>query len=148
MPGGSAKLAAMHARIKALEGATITVGVHADAGEYDNGMKVSDVALINHFGTLDGKIPPRPFLTIAKKESEQAIKSKMMAAAKAASGGGDGVAIFKQAGDALAESARGVIDSVSTLAPNAPPTIARKGKNHPLYDTGRLRNSIKVKVKE
>lgn len=148
MAGGNAKLEEMHRRIKKLGQTTITVGVHKDAGSYSNGMSVASVALINHFGTLDGKIPPRPFLTIAKKESEQSIKNKMMEAAKVASGGGDGVALFKQTGDALAESAKGVIDSVSTLTPNAPTTVAKKGKNHPLYDTGRLRNSIKVKVKE
>ena len=143
--GGRELLAKRHAALKKLTSTTISVGVHKDAGQYDNGMKVSDVAVINHFGSLDGRIPSRPFMTIAQKESHAAVASKMKEAARAAAKGNDGVAIFKLAGQELEKSAKGVIDSISALTPNAPSTIAKKGRNHPLYDTGRMRNSVTTK---
>ena len=143
--GGRELLAKRHAALKKLASTTISVGVHKDAGEYDNGMKVSDVAVINHFGSLDGRIPSRPFMTIAQKESHSVVSSKMKEAARTAAKGGDGVAVFKLAGAELEKSAKGVIDSISALTPNAPSTIAKKGKNHPMHDTGRMRNSITTK---
>lgn len=148
MQNGKSRLEKIHSRVKELEEMVITVGVHKDAGKYENGMDISQVALINHFGSLDGKIPSRPFLTIAKKESESSIRKKMMEAASIASSGGDGAAIFKKAGDSLADSAKSVIDAVSALTENSAATIKKKGKNHPLYDTGKLRNSIKSKVEQ
>lgn len=35
-----------------------------------------------------------------------------------------------------------IYDNDGTLAPNAPSTVARKGDNHPLFDTGQLARSI------
>lgn len=43
-----------------------------------------------------------------------------------------------------------IYDNDGLLAPNAPSTIARKGDNHPLFDTGQLARSITcraIKVK-
>lgn len=142
------KLRAMHGRLANLRDAKVTVGVHKDAGEYEDGTKVSDVARWNHFGSIDGTLPSRPFLTIAVNNVEDGVRARMIRAAKISSQGGDALAEMKKAGEAIEKEAKLVIDSITTLTPNAPSTIKKKGKNHPLFDTGRLRDSISTKMEE
>ena len=39
-----------------------------------------------------------------------------------------------------------IYDNTGVLAPNAPSVIARKGDNHPLFDTGQLARSIVCRI--
>lgn len=119
-------------RVGFLEGAT-----------YPDGTPVATVAAIQNFGAPAMGIPPRPFFTdmIDKKASSWPaaigglLKDNDMDATKA----------LVQTGQAISGQLRqSIVDTNSP--PLSPKTIARKGFEKPLVDTGHMLNSIDSEV--
>ena len=124
------------------KGATLSVGFQGGK-TYDDGTLVAMVAAIQEFGAPARNIPPRPFFRhmIATKSDEwgPALGGLLVENnydAKAALGTlGQGIE---------AQLVQSINDTNSP--PLAPATIARKGSDKPLVDTGLMRNSITSRV--
>lgn len=101
-------------------------------------------AKYNEYGT--STIPARPFLTtaletnkreIAKKTRKLAMKSLLPFA--------NVDAAEAELGEELAEMVKDSIRN-GPWVPNAPSTIAKKGRNQPLIDTGEMLDSVTYKI--
>jgi hypothetical protein len=123
--------------------ATLRVGFLENA-KYPDGTPVAMIAAIQDFGAPGVGIPPRPFfrnMIAAKKDEWPAaiaalLKAKNLDAEKA----------LLAAGDAIAGQLRqSIIDT--NEPPLAPSTVARKGFDKPLIDTGHMLNSVDYEVK-
>lgn len=124
------------------EGYTIEIGI-ADGAKYPNGQSVADVAYCNEYGTT--KIPARPFIsaTYLKCSSEWGSQFEW---------------ILEQSGFKLQASleafANMVVGQVKNEINNiwepalSPFTVARKGTDKPLIDTGLLMNSIDYQIEK
>lgn len=120
--------------------ATLKVGFLAGA-TYPKGTPVPLIAAFNEFGT--GRAPPRPFF-------------RNMIAAKSHEWGPAAAGLLKASGydvkytlDALGLGITGQLQkSIRDLwtPPLAPSTIARKGHDKPLVDTGHMLNSASYQV--
>lgn len=114
----------------------VAVGIIGDRG-------LALVAARNEFGV--GIIPERPFMRGARTEIESATKAAVAPAVRANDG------LLSRAGaEAAGAAAVGVVkDSIRNMKqpPNAPATVRSKGRNDPLEETGKLRESIRAEVR-
>ena len=113
----------------------------------------AELLFIHTKGSPLRKIPARPVLepAVEAEGSRQAIAFELSGSVKASLAGDHDGAVKKMKRAALAgqNAARGwFTDARNHWAPNTPGTIARKGSNRPLIDTGALRASIVGVVKE
>lgn len=104
--------------------------------KYPDGTPVAAVAARNEFG--GGKVPPRPFMRTCIEKRKRLWRKIVQ----------DNLAKNPDIRTTLAELAdQMVLDlqdfiRIWTNPPNAPSTIAKKGFNDPLVDTGRMMNSV------
>lgn len=123
----------------------IYVGYIKGEHSYPDGTDVADVAIYNEFGT--SRIPARPFLeqTFRKHKDEyiQSAEEVYGAFVKRK----DFKSELKKFGEKCKQDVRDEIDE-GDFTPNAPSTIARKGFNHPLYETGLLKSSVVYRTKK
>lgn len=136
-------------RLRQLARHSVKVGIQSDAGEYENGMRLVDIAIMQAYGTVvNGKvhIPARPFL----QEAVRRYRSRISDAAKK-------LAAKVAKGEMPPEMALGQLGLLMTACvqrtlrdgpwvPLSPATIAKKKSNVPLIDTGFLVNSIRHEV--
>lgn len=122
---------------------TVKVGFLAGA-TYPNGTPVAMIAAIQNWGAPRAGIPPRPFFSnmIAAKSPEWGPATGALLIANDY----DAAKTLAQVGEAVSGQLRqSIIDT------NAPPlaasTVARKGFDKPLVDTGVMLNSIDYEVK-
>lgn len=133
----SAKVADLGKRAR--EGSTgqrsAYVGVTGKAGS-----ELVVIAAANEYGTEDGRIPSRPFLRNALNRPELA---KFVAGqAKLYMGG---KVTLDEALNKIGAYTTGLVQrsiGSNTPPPNAPSTVAQKGSNRTLINTGRLRQSM------
>lgn len=103
------------------------------------------IAAYNEFGTKE--IPARPFVRTTLDRNGTRYSRRIADALGAAvdgwrRGGGDDLRLeVERIGREIASDMQGVIQNGIKPA-NAPSTVARKGSNRPLIDTGRLLRSI------
>ena len=133
-------------KILSLNGKTVSAGIHTDAGNEKNGVSIAQVATYNEFGTK--RIPARPFIRLSfenhNKEWNDVADEQLTAminSGKTASGA------LSAVGEAMKKDIVSIIGDTSQLRHNAPSTIAKKGFDAPLYDTGKLKAAIDYKVK-
>ena len=124
----------------------IKVGVLSSdprGGADHGGLTVAELAVVQHFGTADGDIPPRPFLQMAfdqHREELTQMGAKLLAAVILGEMPEDRA--LGLLGAKLSAEAKKLITLGSQLTPNAPATVKAKGSDRPLVDTGRLLNAI------
>lgn len=133
------------------------VEIHAVVGvlqgeandDHGGGTSVLDVALFNEYGTED--IPARSFLRdtyeLREKKIGKTVRSLILKEAKGNINKSRMISAMKKAGAyVLAE----VLKRISTRIPppNDPATIAKKGSDVPLIDTGLLRKSLTFEVRD
>ena len=129
-------------------------GVHKKTGE-----KFSDVLAWNHYGTET--IPPRPVLRIAAENilSSPEMKKHMKAYFKnvieyTRRGRLNDLKdvetkMLTALGQQVAAEAKRIIDRNSgELQHNAPATVAKKGFDKPLFETGEMKKKISYEVTE
>jgi hypothetical protein len=121
-------------------------------GAYENGEKISDVLAYNHYGTET--IPPRPVLRmgaerVSAKFVKERLKAYMTNTLRNPRDAKRLETVFLQdlGRQAVAESKR-IIESGGELQHNAPATVAKKGFNKPLYETGVLEKHLSYEVTE
>ena len=132
----------------ATRSAKVYVGVRQGKTTED-GQSLALVAAANEFGTADGRIPERSFLRSTVEENRRRygdiLRDSVIKVAVL------GVSTVDRELNRLGARAAGDVQekirSIDT-PPNAPSTIARKGTDNPLIETGRLRQSIDWEVEE
>ena len=121
----------------------VKVGV-VDNAKHPKGITMTQLAQIMHFGTRDGKIPARPFVTDAIKRREAEL-TKLLA--KLCKGIVEGKLGPSQAAGLLGLWAQNAIrrDIVNgkLYVKNAIATLAKKKSRKPLIDSGIFLGSIK-----
>lgn len=127
---------------KMTNASTVRVGFPADA-TYPDGTSLPLVAAIQEYGAPSRGIPPRPFMrnTVAEHGSEwpDAAASLLVAS------GYDAAKTLGLVGEGIkGQLEQSIVGFASP--PNAPSTIAKKGFDAPLRDTGHMLNSITVEV--
>ena len=128
-------------------------------GVYKTGEKLSDVLAWNHYGTET--IPPRPVLRIAAENilSSPEMKKHMKAYFKnvieyTRRGRLNDLKdvetkMLTALGQQVAAEAKRIIDRNSgELQHNAPATVAKKGFDKPLFETGEMKKKISYEVTE
>ena len=131
--------------LRKLDGKEISAGILRDAGNYDKGQSIADVAIWNEYGT--SRIPSRPFVRIASDENRKAWENlSVKCVNKIISGSGTADETGNTIGQRMKEDIKKVIGDKSKLAPNAPSTIKKKGHDKPLIDTGKLKATVNYRV--
>lgn len=124
----------------------VLVGVPKGAGTYEDGLTLATVAAVNNFGSADGTVPSRPFLVPAiDKGSPQYRRLAELMLPKVMAGEMDMRVLLEQMGTLAEGHVKQEITDLRT-PPNAASTIANKGSDNPLIDTGALRQSIRYVV--
>lgn len=138
--------------ILTLSGTEITVGVQGTAATTAPGpsgpSEIVEIATVLHDGRFSPPaIPPRPFLSAAvKRHGATWIKAAQKIVRQFAAGDRDGATLtLRRLGVVLVRDVQGTMRQ-GPWAPNAPMTIARKGSDKPLFDTGQLVQSIRSEV--
>lgn len=118
-------------------------------GNYDSGESYSDVLAWNHYGS--DTIPPRPVLRIAAEKTIpknsnrfKAYLHNLLVNPKDAKRL-ETVLLTTLGQQSIAEAKR-IIDNITDLQENAPATIAKKGFNQPLYNTGELEKHLGFEI--
>jgi len=139
---GGDKLEKVLAEIGRNMSGSVKVGFMSGA-TYPDGTPVPQVAFWNEFGT--SRIPPRPFFrTMIANESPGWSVLIGRAAKEYDYNAGT---VLKFMGDKISEQLQQSI--VGWQDPqNSPVTVALKGFNKPLVDTGQMQNSIDYEVEE
>ena len=129
----------------------VKVGVLASSGAdqvHDGGLTNVELAVVLHYGTDDGHVPARPFLTQTAHEQEKKWERLI------AEVGGkiiEGKLSLERGLGLIGQRASADVKNTITKGegvppPNAPSTIARKGSSRPLVDSGRVVQSISYDV--
>ena len=102
---------------------------------------------IHEHGSPMNNIPPRKVLAPALHQPEirRKMSEALVAAVQAAWQGADPAPALESAGQIGADGVRAYIDS-HIPPPNSPTTVARKGFDLPLYDTGALYRAFDFEV--
>lgn len=118
---------------------TIHVGFQRGKGVYKDGTDVADVAMYNEFGT--SKIPARPFMEQSFKRHEVEYVEECENIFNAMIKGQNTAPLIRKFGQKVKQDIADEIER-GEFVPNAPSTVARKGFNKPLYETGLMKKSI------
>lgn len=142
----------LRARLAALKGARVRVGVLADApkrphaGEEPSEMTLVEVAAVHEFGAPARGIPQRSFIraTVDEKRADVAKLQEVLLGNVT-----KGKMTADQALDAMGAKVAAWCKTriaAGIAPPLKPETVARKKSSKPLVDTGQLRSSITWKV--
>ncbi|KAK54021.1 hypothetical protein L576_2353 [Bordetella bronchiseptica OSU054] len=124
------------------DGGSLRVGF-LEGATYPNGTPVALVAAVNEFGRPDRNQPPRPFFRTMIAEKQKNWPRALGAVAK-----NSDYDIDKTLGQ-MGEGIKGQLqESIQQLDSPAlsPVTVARKGFEKPLVDTGHMMNSVDYEV--
>ena len=129
--------------IEKLEKYQVRVGYQQGEASYDeNGKEVDllDVAMFNELGT--SRTPSRPFMRDSVDDNADKISGFCKARLKAIANGQETAEqVLKKIGVMQVGLVQATIRD-GDFAPNAPSTIARKGSDKPLIDSGKMRQSV------
>ena len=128
--------------IKTLSNTTVKVGLLDNADPH-----LKFILRIQEHGSPINNIPPRNVIAPALHvpATRTAMAQAMAAAVHAAWQGTDPTPSLESAGQIGADGIRAYIDS-HIPPPNSPATVARKGFDLPLYDTGALYRAFSYEV--
>lgn len=142
LSGGEGVMKALEKIAKKMGGGSVSVGFMEDA-TYPDGTPVAAVAFWNEFGGPNR--PPRPFFRHMISEESPDWPSKMARLAEATDY--DGPRVLGLMGEDIKGALQQSINEFTDPA-LAESTIAAKGFEKPLIDTGHMLNSITYVVEE
>lgn len=133
------------AQLQELYSLEVTVGFHSNAVPYEDKTSLLDVAMWNQLGTV--RSPSRPFMTDAVEKHIKDYNDFLEAEEDAlVKGKSDAKQMLEQLGlFAKAKMQMEIVDG--SFVPNSPYTIAKKGSDKPLIDTGHMRQSVTYVVR-
>lgn len=134
-------------RLQELDGTEVEAGFFEEAryGPENHNLPVAQVAAYNNFGTSFN--PTRPFMDNTFEDNMNqlhmgiGVKKVFIAAL---TNGRSTQRMLRVLGETIADLMREEIDDYP--GSNSPSTIARKGFNDPLYDTGKMLESVRFKI--
>lgn len=129
--------------LNGLDGTEIVAGILKDSGTASNGASYVDIATWNEYGTR--RIPSRPFIRISADTNKQAWAKMAQQCVNDVIDGDNPKDAAQVIGHRMVEDIREVFGS-SELKANAPSTIAKKGRNEPLVDSGEMRRRVNFRV--
>lgn len=133
-------------KLKALDGHGVTVGIHEDAGDYEEGLTVAQVMAVHEFGTRDKRVPARPTLGPTFDANLEKYQRESIAASDRVAEAGISPSLALQRLALMIETdVKRAITDLRTPSLK-PATIKAKGSDNPLIDTGRMRNSVEGRV--
>lgn len=143
-----ARLARFRARLKVLDGARITAGIHAAEGwrKTGRGPSVLEYMTSHEFGLQEPRVPQRSWLSGWFDAHHAKILKLQRKAVLAVVKGADPVKVLEQWALWIEGDLKRRIRSRRAFKKNAQSTIDRKGSSTPLIDTGLGWASIKAKV--
>lgn len=131
-------------RLKTLAATKVRVGFF-EGDNYEDGTPVAQVAAWNEYGTRFH--PQRPFMqeTLESAGTRAKLLKGLMAAAKATVHNTGGARrILASLGKIITEEIKVTIANYP--GSNSPSTIERKGFDRPLFETGKMLESVKFKI--
>jgi len=132
--------------VEKLKKLMLRVGYQQGEAQEEDGTDLCDVAMFNELGTA--RTPSRPFLAMSVDDNADKINAFLKAQLKLlAQGRTTAEQIYKQIG----VFQKGLIQETirnGEFEPNAPSTIAKKGSDKPLIDTGLMRQSVNFVITE
>ena len=131
--------------LQKLYGMEVVAGMLKDSGKAENGASYVEIATWNEYGT--GHIPSRPFIRISADTNKQAWAKLAQQCVNNVIDGDSPRDAAQVVGHRMVEDIRKVFGS-SELKANAPSTIARKGRNEPLVDSGEMRRRVNFRIEE
>lgn len=132
------------AEIAKLKELQVRVGYQAGDVTDDRGVDMAQIAMFNELGTSSA--PARPFLRMSVDENQSQITAMGKAQVKKLAQGATAEECLKEVGAYGVKLVQEKIGNGS-FVPNAPSTIKKKGSDHPLIDTGKMRQSVKYVIK-
>lgn len=111
----------------------------------DDGASLAEIAAFNELGT--STIPARPFMRQSFENHEKELQAACDQVNAMLSNG----STCESALEELGVFAKGLVQNEileGEFEPNSPSTIAKKGSDTPLIDTGRMRQSVNYVIKE
>lgn len=146
-------MAKLHNLIKGLSNLEVYVGIPEDKAprENDTGVTNAELMFIHTNGSPLRGIPARPSIEPSIKKNQEAISAEMKVAMQLAlEGKADETKLqLDRVGDFASGKAREYFtDPDNGWEDNSPLTVALKGSDKPLIDTGELRKSITYVVGE
>ena len=106
---------------------SVLIGIPSDESERKEGDPITNAAIlaINHFGSDDGKIPPRPVLTIGIKKAQADIATQFkLCAQNVLKDGPKALSTYYERAGIIASSAcKKVINDQEGIKPPAPATL-------------------------
>ena len=123
----------------------LVVGVPEESGD----ARSAALLYLHENGAPGANIPPRPALQIGLGSVKGEMDALMRAGKRSALRGDVESAqeYYERAGEIGASAVKGVMGT-EALAPNAPRTVAKKGFNAPLIETGQLQGAITYVVRQ
>lgn len=125
-------------------GSAVRVGF-LEGSTYPDGTSVPMIAAIQEFGAPARKIPPRPFFRTMVADKSPGWPKAL--AGLLETNGYDARKTLTLMGEGVAGQLRQSIVDFTTPA-NAPSTVARKGFDKPLVETGHLLASVSYQVED
>lgn len=132
------------AQIKELEQLQVRVGFQAGEAVEEDGVDIANIAMWNEVGT--SRAPSRPFLRMSVDDNADKISKMCQAQVKRLAQGGTAQEILQTLGTFQKGLVQAKIGD-GAFKPNAPATIRKKESDHPLIDTGRMRQSVGFVIK-
>lgn len=129
--------------LEKLDGMEVVAGMLKDSGKASNGASYVDIATWNEYGT--SRIPSRPFIRISADTNRQAWAKMAQQCVNNVIDGDSPTEAAQVIGHRMVEDIRKVFGS-SKLKANAPSTIAKKGRNEPLVDSGEMRRRVNFRI--
>lgn len=130
--------------LQKLDGMEVVAGMLRNSGKAENGASYVDIATWNEYGTR--RIPSRPFVRISADTNKQAWTKMAQQCINGVIDGDSPTEAAQVIGHRMVEDIRKVFGDTSKLKANAPSTIAKKGRNEPLVDSGEMRRRVNFRV--
>lgn len=119
----------------------VTVGIHETDNARPEGILTNaQLGAIQHFG--NDRIPARPWLDVGVASVNDEILDTIAASLE---DGEDISQLLNRVGVVAVAGVQNYIDELSSPA-NAPSTVARKGADNPLVDTGEMKQSVTYNI--
>lgn len=131
--------------LRILKEAFTAVGFFSEDRSLDKKFYIASIAAVNDLGSVDGRIPERPFkrnwFDNNKKKIETFIKQLYLKVSAGTMTAKQAIGLLGEFGQSLEKK------SLLNLKapPNAPSTVKRKKSSNPLIDKGTMLNSIRHK---
>lgn len=126
--------------LKKLDGQEVVVGLQSK-DKYPGRKYIADIGAQNEFGVPSKNIPSRPFMRSTFDEQQKKWTNQFGKLIKSGN--------LKPLDIMGLQMQKDIVGKITNgpFAPNSPVTIMLKGSDTPLIDTGRMRASIRYKVR-